>query len=95
MTKTREENAADMAAEEARPKTKAITIASMIAELIETHMAKCDGKHSSESVHHVISEAHGSSADIKKIGIANPWTTPLIRIELDDGTAFNITVEKV
>jgi hypothetical protein len=97
MTRTREENAADLAYEEARLKTKAATLVAMIAELIETHMAKCDelGGPGIDVVPHVVSEAHGTSANINSIATAELGAVQLIELQLDDGTWFDIRVEEV
>ncbi len=94
MTRTREENAADLAAEEARPRTKAVTIAAMIAELIESHMAKCDEAHPNDRIPHVMSAEHETRADIDSIATADLGAEHLIELQLCDGTTFNIRVEE-
>mgnify|MGYP001332620801 CR=1 FL=1 len=77
---------------------KAVTIAAVIAELIETHMEKCDeasdDNPNDDPMPHIITEAHGS-ANITQVSNA-PMDDGehLIRLELDDGTAFVITVEE-
>lgn len=96
MTRTREENAADLAHEEDRARTKAVTIAALIAELVETDMSKCDDAfdHPDDRVPHVISEVHGTSASISSIGTTDMGASHLIELSLDDGTSFTIRVEK-
>ena len=75
---------------------KAVTIAAMIGELIETHMQKCEDafEHEEDRVPHVISEVHGTSANIESIANAHLGAEHLIVLELDDGTSFNIRVEE-
>lgn len=96
MTRTREENAADMAAEDARPKTRAVTIMAMLSELIEIHMAKCDDVDGPgfDAVPHVLSEVHGTSANIDTIGTGTVGASHMIELQLDDGSAFTVTVEE-
>lgn len=88
--------------------TKAVTIAGMIAELIETHMAKCDNEFPDHDDHgnllpdggnpdrvpHVISEAHDTKASIEQIITADQGDITLITLSLDDGTIFNVIVEE-
>ena len=77
--------------------TRASTIAAMICELIETHIAKCDesGDCAEDRPSHVISQVHGTSANIDSIASCNIETGTQIYLVLDDGAAFRITVEAV
>jgi len=77
--------------------THACTIAAMLCELIETHIAKCDaaGNHDDDRPPHVISETHGTSANIDSIASCDVETGTQIYIVLDDGAAFRVTVETV
>ena len=71
-------------------KTKDLTIVAFLAELIQTHMEKCDGafQHENDAPPHIVSEHWGTTADIKLI--ANSGNT--LRLELDDGAVFVIEV---
>lgn len=97
MTRTREENAADMSEEEARTMTQITTIAGWLGELIEAHIAKCDNAFplSDDCPAHVISEVHETRANIMSIGTVDMEAEQLIELQLDDGSTFNIRVEEV
>lgn len=71
--------------------TQTATIAAMIAELIETHMSKCD------EVPHVISSVNETRADIDSIAVAPDLeaNTARIVLALDDGSDFLITLQPV
>lgn len=78
-------------------KTQQNTIASMICELIETHMNKCDSEFpgtSPDHVPHVLSEVHGTKADIVKMSNADLGADTLIHMELSDGSEFDIHVSE-
>lgn len=74
--------------------TKAVTIAAMIGELIETHMANCAADNPNDDIPHVISEAHKTKAFITSLANADLGAEQLLVLELDDGTSFNIRVEE-
>jgi hypothetical protein len=78
-------------------RTRACTIAAMICELLETHIAKCDedGDSSDDRPSHVISQAHGTRANIDSIASCDVDTGTQIYLVLDDGAAFRVTVEAV
>lgn len=77
--------------------TRACTVATAIAELLETHAAKCDngGAGEGDCPAHVISEVHGTRANIDSIASCDVETGTQIYLVLDDGAAFRITVEAV
>lgn len=77
--------------------TRAVTIAAMLGELIETHTAKCDesSDHEEDRPAHVISEVHGTSANIDSIASCETGTGSQIYLVLDDGTNFRINVEAI
>ncbi|WP_176598790.1 hypothetical protein [Sphingobium sp. 15-1] len=77
--------------------TRACTIAAMIGELIEVHIDKCDKTEGGETDHppHVISEVHGTRANIDSIASCEVEAVTQIYLVLDDGAAFRITVEAV
>ncbi|MDF0490219.1 hypothetical protein PX554_18995 [Sphingomonas sp. H39-1-10] len=77
--------------------TRACTIAAMICELLETHIAKCDesGDCAVDRPPHVISQAHGTSANIDSIASCDVESGTQIYLVLDDGAAFRITVEAI
>ena len=77
--------------------TRACTIAAMIGEFIEVHIAKCDETEGGETDHppHVISEVHGTRANIDSIASCEVEAATQIYLVLDDGAAFRITVEAV
>ncbi|MCO5157923.1 MAG: hypothetical protein M9945_14435 [Aquamicrobium sp.] len=76
--------------------TKVNTIAAMVCELIEMHMAKCDEAfpHPDDRPPHIIGQEHGTSANIQTVSNVDLGAEHLIHIELDDGTSFNIRVEE-
>lgn len=96
MTRTRKENAADLAREESLPKTSAATVSAMIAELIETHIVKCDEAfpHPDDCPAHVISHIHKTQAWIQSVRTGGIVACHLIELSLDDGTSFTIRVEE-
>lgn len=63
----------------------------MIVELLETHMQKCD--EFADGREHVVSEVHGTSANIEGIWNTDVGPVQLIDLALDDGTAFIIRIE--
>ena len=75
--------------------TRACTVASMICELLETHIAKCDesGDGSGDRPYHVISPDHGTRATIDSIARCDVETGTQVYLVLDDDAAFQITVE--
>ncbi len=77
--------------------TCASTIAGLLSELLETHAAKCDdaGACEDDRPPHVISEVHGTSANIDSVASCDIETGTQIYLVLDDGAAFRITVEAV
>lgn len=77
--------------------TRASTIAGLLCELLETHAVKCDngGAGEDDRPPHVISEVHGTSANIDSIASCDIETGTKIYLVLDDGAAFRITVEAV
>jgi len=77
--------------------TRASTIAGLLSELLETHATKCDdgGAREDDRPPHVISEVHGTSANIDSIASCDIETGTQIYVVLDDGAAFRITVEAV
>lgn len=77
--------------------TRACTIAAMVCELIETHVARCDeaGGCEHDRPSHVISETHGTSANIGSIASCDVEAATQIYLVLDDGTGFRMTIEAV
>jgi len=77
--------------------TRASTIAGLLSEFLETHIAKCDegGAGEDDRQPHVISEVHGTSANIDSLASCDIETGTQIYLVLDDGAAFRITVEAV
>jgi len=77
--------------------TRANTIAGLLSELLETHATECDdgGAREDDCPPHVISEIHGTSANIDSIASCDIETGTQIYLVLDDGAAFRITVEAV
>ena len=77
--------------------TRACTVAAVISELLETHATKCDdgGAGEDDRLAHVISEVHGTHANIDSIASCDVETGTQIYLVLDDGAAFRITVEAV
>ena len=77
--------------------TRASTIAALICELLETHAKKCDesGDCKDDRPPHVISEIHGTSANIDSIASCDIQTGTQIYLVLGDRSAFRITVEAV
>lgn len=77
--------------------TRASTVAALISELLETHAQKCDegGDCEDDRPPHVISEIHGTSANIDSIASCDIETGTQIYLVLDDRTAFRITVEAI
>lgn len=77
--------------------TRASTIAALICELLETHAKKYDegGDCKDDRAPHVISEIHGTSANIDSIASCDIETGTQIYLVLDDRSAFRITVEAV
>ena len=77
--------------------TRASTIAALICELLETHAKKCDesGDCKDDRPPHVISEIHGTSANIDSIASCDIQTGTQIYLVLDDRTSFRITVEAI
>jgi len=87
----------DTAGEDSNNPTRASTIAGLLSELLETHALKCDDGGAREDDHppHVISEVHGTSANIDSIASCDTETGTQIYLVLDDGAAFRIAVEAV
>lgn len=77
--------------------TRASTIAALLSELLETHVAKSDaaGDSRDDRPSHVISEIHGTSANIDSIASCDIETGTQIYLVLDDRTSFRITVEAI
>lgn len=77
--------------------TRASAIAALICELLETHAKKCGegGDCKDDRPPHVISEIHGTSANIDSIASCDIETGTQIYLVLDDRSAFRITVEAV
>ena len=77
--------------------TRASTVAALISELLETHAQKCDegGDCEDDRPPHVISEIHGTSANIDSIASCDMETGTQIYLVLDDRTSFRITVEAI
>src|SRR3546814_5166880 len=77
--------------------TRVSTIAALLCELLETHSVKCDegGAGEEDRPPHVISEVHGTSANIDSIASCDIETGTQIYLVLDDGAALRITVEAV
>jgi len=77
--------------------TRACTLAALISELLETHAAKCDegGDCEGDRPPHVISQVHGTNANIDSIAICDIETGTQIYLVLDDRSAFRIIVEAV
>ncbi|MCG2841249.1 hypothetical protein L6Q21_09680 [Sandaracinobacter sp. RS1-74] len=73
---------------------KIATIGAWLGELIDAHMLRCDEAfpHPDDCPPHIVSEAHGTRANIEKMHSVDLGTGHLIVIELDDGTAFDIRV---
>ena len=86
----------ESAAPDSRNPTRVSTIAAAIGELIESHITKCDEAfpRPDDCPAHVISDVHGTAANVTEVGIADLGLEHLIHIKLDDGTAFNIRVEE-
>ena len=87
----------DTAGDDSDNPTRASTIAGLLSELLETHAAKCDdgGAREEDRPPHVISEVHGTSANIDSIASCDIETGTQIYLVLDDGAAFRIAVEAV
>ncbi|MFC0203320.1 hypothetical protein [Novosphingobium soli] len=87
----------DTAGDDSDNSTRANTIAGLLSELLEAHAVKCDDGGAREDGHppHVISEVHGTSANIDSIASCDIETGTQIYLVLDDGAAFRITVEAV
>lgn len=87
----------DTARDDSDNPTRASTIAGLLSELLETHAAKCDegGGGEDDGPPHVISEVHGTSANIDSIASCDIETGTQIYLVLDDGAAFRIAVEAV
>lgn len=77
--------------------TRASTIAALLSELLETHVAKSDaaGDSTDDRPSHVISEVHRTSANIKSIASCDIEKGTQIYLALDDRSAFRISVEAV
>lgn len=77
--------------------TRAGTIAGLLCDLLETHAAKCEAGDACKDDRppHVISEVHGTSANIDCVASCDIETGTQIYLVLDDGTAFRVTVEAV
>ena len=87
----------DTAGDDSDNPTRASTIAGLLSELLETHAAKCDdgGAREEDRPPHVISEVHGTSANIDSIASCDMETGTQIYLVLDDRTSFRITVEAI
>ena len=87
----------DTAGDDSDNPTRASTIAGLLSELLETHAAKCDdgGAREEDRPPHVISEVHGTSANIDSIASCDIETGTQIYLVLNDGAAFRIAVEAV
>jgi hypothetical protein len=88
---------ANLARDASRIPTQAVTVAAFLADLIETHAAKCDAgaDHPDERPAHIISEVHDTRADVVSIANRDIEGTTEIELLLDDGAAFRIVVEAV
>jgi hypothetical protein len=88
---------ADLAPDDSRIPTRAVTVAAMITELIETHIAKGDGgaAHSWDRPADIVSEAHDTNADVVSIASHDIEGGTQIDLLLDDGAAFRIVVAAV
>lgn len=77
--------------------TRASIIAGLLCELLETHAVKCNdgGACEDDRPPHVISEVHGTSANIDSVASCDIETGTQIYLVLDDGAAFRIAVEAV
>lgn len=83
----------DVLKAEAEPlKFSAATIADVIAELIEAHMDKCDVGNDDDRISHIVTPEH--SANIVEISPTATAASRCLTIKLDDGTAFDITVDE-
>ena len=90
--------AIDNAAPASKNQTRACTIAALVGELVETHIDKYekDGGQEEDRPPHVISQVHGTNANIDSIASCEVEDgASQIYLVLDDGTAFRITVERV
>ncbi len=87
----------DQAGSDFRNPTRASTIATMISELIASHIAKIDASANfpEDRPSHVISEVDGTTANIDGIASSDIETGTQIYLVFDDGTAFYVTVEAV
>ncbi|MGI9376034.1 MAG: hypothetical protein ACR2PC_08075 [Tsuneonella suprasediminis] len=87
----------DIAGSDSTNRTRACTIAALLCELLETHVAKCEegSDHADDRPSHMISQVHGTSADIDSIASCDVETGTQIYLVLNDRTAFRITVEAV
>lgn len=76
-------------------RTQARTIAAMICELIETHLETCDRafEHPEDRPCHVVSEVHGTRANIDSLSSTDNEDGVEITLTLDDHTTFRIMVE--
>lgn len=77
--------------------TRVCTVAAMIGELLETHIAKCDedGDRSGDYSPHIVSEAHDTRANIDSIASFDFGAATHLYLMLDDGTGFRIAVDAV
>lgn len=72
-------------------------VAAFLAELIETHMGKCDeaSDHPEDRPAHIISDTFDAKGNIASIAFASTDAEARLYLVLDSGTAFRITVESV
>lgn len=87
----------DTADDDIEGRTQPGTIAAVLCELLVTHTAKRDegGDHPEDRRSHVISEVHGTAANIDRILSSEGETGTHIYLVLDDGTSFRIIVDPV
>jgi hypothetical protein len=87
----------DQAGSDFRNPTRASTIATMISDLIASHIAKIDASANfpEDRPSHVISEVDGTTANINSVAICDVKAGTHIYLVLDDGATFRITVETV
>ena len=80
-----------------RNPTRACTIATLIGDLLATHIAKIDASaHLPEDrPSHVISEVDGTAANIDSMASCDAEKGTQIYLVLDDSATFRITVEAV
>jgi hypothetical protein len=70
--------------------TQKSTMIAMIAELLESHMQKCSDPYPPDSIPHVLSEEHGTQADIDTI----ESNATGLKIKLSDGTVWSVRLQQ-